>query len=80
MQQGAKVCAVLDDALDALLVDARESLAQHGPVAARAEVTLALLMAAAIGKADNVAALAASAILRLVQLEQIDQATREATP
>jgi hypothetical protein len=79
MARGARTCAVLDDALDEILVDAREALALHGPVSARGEVALALVMAAAIGKAENVVGLAATAILRLAQLEQIDTAT-EATP
>ncbi len=71
----AQLCAVLDDALDEILIDAREALAQHGPVAARAEVMLALLVAGSIGKLDNVAGLGATAILRLVQREQLDVET-----
>jgi hypothetical protein len=79
LAKGAVMCAALDQALDDIMPDAREALIEHGPVQARAEVTIALLMTAAMGRADSVAGIAATAILRLIQREQIDEATAGAT-
>lgn len=75
MADAAKICAVLDDVLDELVTVAREALKEHGPVTARAEITVAMITASELGGTGRALGLGASAILRLAQLEQIDAAT-----